>query len=211
MRKTLVVLISLIFILAACAPGQSPEQVQGQVNTAVAQTMAARQQIQDAVALTVAAQNQSLPTATDTPTPTSTPIGFPTLTPVIATVTPLPVHPPSGGGGGGGVPAKADYSCDVIHQRPYDNSEFRSGDKFDVKWTIVNSGTKTWRAGVDVKYLSGPQMTSVTLVQIPTALGPGDEYDIWLDAVTPDDTGFQVMTWVVEGRYCYPYVAIIVK
>ena len=211
MRKTLVVLTALIFILSACLPGQSPEQIQAQVNTAVAQTMAAQKQIQDAVAMTVQAQNLSQPTATETPTPTFTPISFPTLTPVIDTVTPLPSSGSSGGGGGGGVPPKAEFACDIIHQRPYDNTEFRAGDKFDVKWTIVNTGTATWRAGIDVKYLSGPQMTSITRVQIPTAMAPGDEFDIVLDAVAPAQLGFNVMSWVVEGRYCYPYVAIIIK
>jgi len=211
MRKTLIVLISLAFPMAACLPAQSPEDVQAQVETAVAQTMQAQQQIENSVAQTVAAQNAlASPTPTLVPAITNTPILFPTLTPIVATVTPITVSSGGGGGSGGGV-SKAQYSCDVIHQRPFDNSEVIHGGDFSIRWTILNTGTKTWDPGVDVKYFSGPSMSSVTRVEIPVAMEPGDQYDIALDAVAPEEKGFQVMTWAVDGKYCYPYVAIIVK
>jgi hypothetical protein len=208
MRKPLIVLISLAFLVAACLPGQNAQDVQGQVETAVAQTMQAQDQIDNAVAQTVQAQASPTAVASFTPTLTSTPVLFPTLTPIVATVTPIPV---SGGGGGGGGTTKPQYACDIIRQRPFDNSEIIHGGDFDIKWTILNTGTKTWDPGVDVKYYSGPQMTSVTRVEITKAMKPGDQFDIVLDAVAPEKKGFQVMTWAVDGKYCYPYVAIIVK
>lgn len=208
MRKPMIVLISLAFLVAACLPGQSPQDVQGQVETAVAQTMQAQQQIENSVAQTVQAQNAlASPTATLVPSLTSTPILFPTLTPIVATVTPITVPSGNGSGGGGGV-SKAQYACDIIHQRPFDNSEIIHGGNFQIKWTILNTGTKTWDPGVDVKYLSGPQMTTVNRVEIPVAMKPGDQYAIALNATAPEEKGFQVMTWVVDGKYCYPYVAI---
>lgn len=211
MRKNLIVLISLAFVMTACLPSQSPADVQAQVETAVAQTMEAQQQIENAVAQTVQAQGGSDTPTPDvlTPTLTVTPIFFPTLTPMVATVTPISV--PSGGGGSGGSTYKPNYACDVIHQRPFDNSEINHGSDFDIKWTILNTGTKTWAAGVDVKYLSGPKMTTTTVVQIPKEMKPKDQFDIVLDATAPNEKGFQVMTWVVDGQYCYPYVAIYVK
>jgi hypothetical protein len=42
-------------------------------------------------------------------------------------------------------------------------------------------------------------------------MDPGDQYDIVFDAKAPMEKGFHVMTWVVDGPTCYPYVAIIVK
>jgi hypothetical protein len=208
MRKTMIVLISLAFLMAACLPGQSPQDVQAQVETAVAQTMQAQEQIENSVAQTVQAQASPTLAASLTPALTSTPILFPTLTPIVATVTPISS---GGGGGGGGGTTKPQYACDIIHQRPFDNSEVIHGGEFDIKWTILNTGTKTWDPGVDVKYYSGPQMTSVTRVEITKAMKPGDQFDIVLDAVAPEKKGFQVMTWAVDGKYCYPYVAIIVK
>ncbi len=209
MRTTWIVLILLAFLVISCAPGQSPEQVQAQIETAVAQTVAAQKQIEESVAMTVAAQNaQASPT--ETATVTNTALSFPTLTPIVFTITPLP-PPSSGGGGGGGVVANAEYSCDIIHQRPYDNSEYNPGDGFDIKWTILNTGTKTWDSGVDVKYFSGPHMTTATVIEIPVKMKPHDQYDIVMDGTAPNKKGFQVMTWVVQGPYCYPYVAIIVR
>lgn len=217
MHKTWIVLILLTFVIASCLPGQSPEEVQSLIETAVAQTAAAQKQIEESVALTVAAQNAlSTPTETPTATPTSTALSFPTLTPS-PTVTPIPVNPPSGGGGsgGGGGFTPRDYSCDIVGRRPFDNSEYNGGDKFDVKWTIVNTGTQTWNPGYDVKYFSGPHMATVNLVEIPVQMKPKDKYSIVMDANAPTDKGFQVMTWTVSGdgsaQLCYPYVAIIVR
>ena len=185
------------------------------INTAVAQTMSAQQQIEESVALTVQAQSP-LATATleadTTETPTSTPLAFPTLTSLAFTFTPLP--PPSSGGGGGTF-SKRDYSCDIAGRRPFDNTEFNPGDDFDIKWTIINTGTKTWDPGFDVKYFSGPNMSGFTLVEIPVEMKPNAQYQIVMDGTAPTEKGFQVMTWTVSGngtaQLCYPYVAIIVK
>ncbi|MDP1779701.1 MAG: NBR1-Ig-like domain-containing protein [Anaerolineales bacterium] len=210
MRKTMFVWLTLALILTACLPGQSPEEVQSQINTAVAQTLEARQQIEDSVAQTVAAQSLLItPTAESTQPPTNTPLAFPTLTAIIPTVTAFPVNPPSSGGSG--TSYQADYACDIINSKPRDNTEYNKGAKFDIKWTIVNTGKKTWEAGYDVKYYSGPKMTSLTVVEIPKEMKPKATYEINLDAVVPDEKGFQVMTWTVQGQLCYPYVAIIVR
>ncbi len=211
MKKSVVIVAAIILLLTACVPAQSGtgtpgSDVQGQIETSVALTVEAQGQIGTSVALTVAAQDPT-ETATATFTPTAL---IPTITPLVSTVTPLP--PPSGGGTSGGVPPKADYACDVIHQRPFDNTEFNPGEEFDIKWTILNTGTKSWYQGFDLKYLSGPNMTTtgVTRLQLP-AMAPGDQYDIVFDAKAPMKKGSHVMTWLVDGPTCYPYVAIIVK
>src|SRR5919197_504754 len=73
----------------------------------------------------------------------------------------------SGGGGGGGTTTKPDYACNPFPREPRDNTIFHPNDHFDIKWTIVNTGTKTMRAGLDLKYDDGPQMTNTTLVELP--------------------------------------------
>lgn len=214
MKKTLIVMTTLTIFLTSCIPGQTPEQAQAQINTAVAAAIGTQQSLIDqavASTLTAVAQNAS-PTpvgSTAEPSATNTPLSFPTLTPVIPTVTSAPVIPPSGGGGG--VPAKRDYACSSIGTKPKDYSEFHKGDDFDIKWTIVNTGSKTWDAGVDVKYASGPQMSYETIVEIPVAMAPNDQYTIVLDAAAPTTSGSHIMTWAVQGQMCYLYVAINVK
>lgn len=212
-KRAIFILMAGILLLAACAPAApAPTQDPAEVE----------QQIQEAVVLTVAAQNAQQTQAaaalpTNTPLPTQTEAGEATPTPLIPTATPFVVVPPTtapstggGGGGGGGTTTKPEYSCDVIGQRPYDDTYFKPGDSFDVKWTIVNTGTKTWPAGKDLKYSNGPKMTASSVFELPE-MKPGDQYSVNFDAVAPNEEGYQVMVWVLEGPVCYPYVRIIVE
>ena len=211
-KRVLIFTIVAIFMLGACAPAaptQDPAEVQ--------------QQIDDAVALTVAAQNAEAEQAaaalpTNTPLPTQTPEVPPTEMPVIPTATPFVVVPPTatlvpssgGSSSGGSAPVPLDYDCTSQDRRPYDNAYFKPGNEFDINWTIVNTGTKSWPAGMDVKYYSGPHISKTTVVELP-AMAPGDKYVIVLDGVAPSKVGFYVETWVVEGQLCFPYVAINVE
>jgi hypothetical protein len=208
---------AVIFLLAACVPAAQPtidpDEVANQVSTSVALTVEAGNQITTSVALTVAAQNTQTalagPTNTAIPTAeaaTATPV------PAIPTATPVVVVPPTtvSGGGGGSTTTQQEYDCDIIRRRPFDNTFFRPGDEFDIRWTIVNTGTRNLRAGTDVKYSIGSQMVGVTFVELPE-MRPGDQYEITFDAIAPDTEGNHIMTWVVEGQLCYPYAAIIVE
>ena len=212
-KRALFFILAGILLIAACAPAPTPTQDPAEI----------QKQIQDAVALTVSAQSVQteqaqalIPEPTNTPLPTQTEAGVPT--PLIPTATPFVVVPPttvpssgnSGGSGSGVTTIKPEYACDIIHQRPYDDTVFKPNDTFDVKWTIVNTGTKAWAAGLDLKYNSGPKMTTTSSIELP-AMKPGDQYVVNLDGVSPSDEGTQVMVWMIEGGFCYPYVRIIVE
>ena len=196
--------MAIIFILAACVPAAQPTVDPNEVANQVATS----------VALTVAAQNtqtaSARPTDTPIPPPTETPLPSPTLVPDLPTAT--VVVPPTvvSGSGGGSTTVQQEYDCDIIRRRPFDNTFFRPGDEFDIRWTIVNTGTRNLRAGTDVKYSIGSQMVGVTFVELPE-MKPGDQYEIILDAIAPATEGNHIMTWVVEGQLCYPYAAIIVE
>ena len=209
-------MLGIALLLAACFPaaqGPSPEEIAAQVATSVAQTVEAQGQIASSVAMTVAAQETAnAPVASPTLATTQT---QPTLTPILPTATPFVIQPSGGGGGGGGgggTNPGADYSCDVIAKPFPDWSEFNRNGEFDIKWTIVNNGTKTWVAGKDLTYFSGPNLTKsgATLVSLPE-VKPGETFTIIFDGVAPADRGKHVMTWKLEGGFCYPYTAIVVK
>jgi hypothetical protein len=213
-KRILFTALAIIFVLAACVPAAQPtvdpNEVANQVATSVALTVGAGNEINTSVALTVAAQNTQ--TAVARPTDTAIPPTVPASPiPAVPTATPFVVVPPTTSSGGGGSTTNPEYDCDIIRRRPFDNTFFRPGDEFDIRWTIVNTGTRNLRAGTDVKYSIGSQMTGgVTFVELPE-MKPGDQYEIILDAVAPDTEGNHVMTWVVEGQLCYPYAAIIVE
>lgn len=206
-KRILFTLLALVFLLAACAPAAvatpNPAEIANQVATSVA--------------LTVASQNldtqQAVPVVTDTPVPTPTEVVVDTPTAVLPTATPFVIVPPTtvsgGGGGGGSTTTSSGYSCDYIHQRPFDNTVFKPGDHFDIKWTIVNNGTRTMQAGLDLKYNSGTQLTT-GFRQLPE-LQPGDQFNVQFDAVAPAEEGTYIMSYIVEGGLCYPAIQIKVE
>jgi hypothetical protein len=208
----------LVTLLAACVPGQpapSSEEIAQMVATGVAMTVEAQGQIATSVALTVEAQqSDKVPLATPTLIPTQ-PLA--TLTPILPTATPFVIAPSSGGGGGGGGGGGStsyEYSCDIIRQRPIDNTEFRRTHTFDVTFTILNNGTATWEAGKDLILLGNPGSTLTSppgVIELPE-MKPGDTFKVGpFDAEAPDEYGKYVIDFKLEGGFCYPYVAFIVN
>jgi len=211
-KKTIwFVAIATIMLLSACQPAQptqNPSDIADQVATSVALTVAAQNALtQSAPTLVPEPTNTMLPTQTEVGTVPSPTLVLPTPT---ALVLPSPTTVVSGGGGGGGSTGKPDYACDTIRRRPLDNEIFRPNKQFAIKWTIVNTGKKTLRAGLDMKFNSGTQLTSTTRVELPE-LDPGEQYAVDFDAVSPAKEGTYIMTFLVEGGLCYPYTAIIVE
>jgi len=221
MKKSLLVIIILAALLAGCgAPGQSPEAIQAQVNTAVAQTLEVEDQIAKSVVLTVDAQ-VPLSTPTAEVVPTVTPITIPTFTPVVPTVTPVAIIPPSGGGSGGSSsggassPKSKIYSCAIVAEKPYDGASFRPGDSFDKSWTIKNTGSATWEAGWEFEYKGGEDMSPTGDFLIGQQVKPGGTITLVIEVdapkITQKDSGkVFVMTWSLNNgsHFCTPYVAI---
>src|ERR1044072_634028 len=144
--------LATIVLLSACQPAQptqNPSEITDQVATSVALTVAAQNALtQSAPTLVPQATNTTLPTQTEVGVVASPTLVLPTAT---ALVVASPTLVPSGGGGGGGTTAKPQYACNSFPRTPRDNSIFRPNDSFDIKWTIVNTGTKTMQAGLDLK------------------------------------------------------------
>ena len=208
-NRSIYFLLALFLLLAGCTPSTpptpSPEEVANQVATSVALTVQALDDIATSVAQTTEAQMPTEPAETEEPEPVPTSTNPPTATSIV-------IVPTSGSGGGGGAPSKPQFACDIIHQRPFDNTVFRRNDPFDVKWTIVNTGTDTWPKGYDLTYFSGPHMIkNPVLIELPE-MKPGAQFVVPVfDAFAPNERGFHVETWKLQGGFCYPYIAINVE
>jgi hypothetical protein len=218
MKKSLLVMAILVLLLTACLPGQTPEEAQNQINTAVAAAIATQQAAIDqavAMTLTAVAQNASptpVPTFVEPNTPTA--LVFPTLTPIIPTITPRPSGGGGGGGGGGGN-SSSQYSCAIISEKPYDGAHFKPGDSFDKTWTIKNTGTVTWGANWDFEYRGGTDMSPTPDFTIGKQVKSGDSITLIIEVDAPNvaakDAGKTfVMTWSLNNgsHFCTPYVAI---
>ncbi|MCB0120023.1 MAG: hypothetical protein H6634_07315 [Anaerolineales bacterium] len=203
MSKKMLFLTVLALVLAACMPSQSQDQqptadIQSDVNTAVAGTMQVNEQIDHAVEMTVAAKEldtASEETAADSNVvlqATNTPIVIPSFTP---TASPVPLK----------------YTCAIVNLKPKNGTLYSKNAKFDIKMRVINTGTRPWPVGIDVKYVSGTNITGTTRVEIPKALQPGQVYDINLDGKAPDKKGYYMMTWLVDGPMCYGSIGINVK
>lgn len=204
--------VAVTLLLSACMappqPTQSPVDVENEIATSVALTVAAQNAQTEAAGSAVPQPtNTTLPTQTPDAPPSPTPISLPTDT---ATALPAPTVAPSTGSGGGGSTVRPEYACNPFPRLPRDNTVFRPNDSFDIKWTIVNTGTKPMRAGLDVKFNSGTRLTDTQFVELPE-LKPGEQAVVDFDAVAPNREGTYVMTFIVEGGLCYPYTAIIVE
>ena len=200
--------MALIFLLSACQPAQptqNPNEVANQVATSVALTVAAQNALNSIC-------TNFVPQVTNTTLPTQTEVGaLPSPTPVLATATAVVVVPATSvSSGGGGSTSKPDYACNPFPREPRDNTVFHPNDRFDIKWTIVNTGTKTMAKGLDLKYDDGPQLTGTTVVELPE-LEPGAQYVVNMDGVAPSKPGTYIMTFSVEGSLCFPYTAIKVE
>lgn len=192
--------IATTLLIIACGLEQSagnPDQIANLVMTSVAQT--------------ITAFPTSTPAPTDTPLPTPTEVA-PTIQLTTIPTFILPTITPAG-------TTKSDYVCDISDQKPFDDTTFRPGDSFDIKWTIVNTGTQKWGDETYLEYQDGPHMTEKTQIDLPK-LKPGGRYDVILDATAPSESGMQVMVWAVIGPgtvkdsiywMCYPYARIIVE
>jgi hypothetical protein len=209
MRQVLLITVLILLLLSACAPAPAPAPTTdpNQINS----------QIETSVVLTVAAMNTATalaqPQATDTAVPTSTPLDTPTAVQPLDTPTALPLPTTASSGGsssGGGTVTQKDYSCTTLSNKPADNTVFKPGAKFDIKWTIKNNGTKTMRAGLDLRYNNGDKLMPDTVVELPE-LKPGAEYSVTFDATAPSKNGTYIMAYMVEGGLCYPYTAIVVQ
>lgn len=197
-KKQILIFVGVLILAGACVPVQTAPTSTNDSNL-----------VSTFVAMTLSALPSPVPpTETPLPAPTEPVLSTPTIfvSPALASTLVIPT-------------TKPDYACDIINQRPYDDTEFRRNEDFDIRWTIVNTGTLRWENETHITYQDGPKMTDVKKVDLPR-LKPGEQYEVVLDATAPDKPDRQIMVWAVIGPgktkgssywMCYPYVRIMVK
>jgi len=119
-RQVILTTILILLLLSACAPAPAPTTdpnlISSQVETSVALTVAAQNQ------LTAQAQPQVTDTAAPSPTQVDTPTAVLPLDTPTAVVLPTSTVVSSGGSSTGGSSAQKDYSCTSLGRKPADNT-----------------------------------------------------------------------------------------
>lgn len=209
-HRTLVILVTAIFMLACAVPGFAPESVPAAVTfdpnsaaIAIAQTAnAAATQTAQVLPPTLTPTATLLPTNTTTETPT------PTFIFLLATAT-VPSSTPTLGSSG------SKYDCRVESQSPVDNTGFTKGADFDMTWRVINTGTASWNSeNADYRFASGDKIHKSSIYDLEKSVSPGGQTDIIVDMKAPADPGTYTTTWNItsgKSKFCSMRLTIIVN
>jgi uncharacterized protein YgiM (DUF1202 family) len=93
----------------------------------------------------------------------------------------------------------AGFACEVS-PRVEDGKIFAPKADFDARWTIKNTGTKTWDTShVDYLFRAGVEMQKHNkLYDLPKNVAPGESLDLIVDMIAPEKLGPHGTTWVVK-------------
>ena len=166
------------------------------VSTQAAQTVVANLTLTAPSATPIVPTNTVAPTntvpavPTDTPAPTSTP----TRVFIPGTQTPTPTQ--------------AAYACTVTGVSPSSTDKITVNQDFDGKWTLKNTGTKTWSSGnVDIHYVDGEKFQKKTdIVDLGSDVAPNGTYTVVVDMKAPSNDGTHTTRWgltLEDGSVCY--------
>lgn len=198
------VLLTLASLLAACgAPAAQPTSTMDPnlIYTAAAQTVQA--QFTEAAALTPSPTATEAATATlavptiDTSLPTLPGPGSATQAATAAGAAPIVTLTPLGAV----VPTAAAPSrvtAQWVKNDPADGTIILAGTKFDIAWTIKNTGTTTWNTNYTYGYLSGDKYFEKLNYNLPKEVKPGEEITILVDAVAPSKSGSYYTWWKIK-------------
>ena len=177
-------------------PTVDPKPTFNAVSTQAAQTVVADLTKNAPTATEVVPPTQTpVPTNTTAPTNTNTPAPTATNTRVFIAWT----HTPT--------PTQSAYSCVVTEVSPKSGETLKVNQDFDGKWTVKNSGTKTWSAGnVDLGFISGDKFQAGSLTyDLGNDVAPNGTYTFAIDMKAPANDGTFTSVWglnLEDGSVC---------
>ena len=228
--KLVILIVLVATALTGCTP-VSPTEVQSDVadpippaenidpvRTEVAQTVVAEITVE---AIADASDSQTNSTGAQSSDPVETeevpvsvqsnkPTASPTL-PQLATPTKTAVANSSSGSAPKAVPA---YDCLQKRQDPLDGYKITPGGRFDITWTVQNTGTATWETPTfDYLYLKGDELHIFgDRKDLPREAKTGETVDLFVNMESPALPGIYRTWWaVVDGHanpVCIVYLSI---
>lgn len=213
-RKTkLLVWVTALAVIMACAPSLGtpsvPTMDPNAVNTFIAQTVNA------ASTQTAASIPTFTPSPTITPTvATETPLPTATSTIIFVLSTPTPLVIPTFTSSGGGT-SNENFSCQVTRVSPANGTRFNPRDDFDAVWTVRNNGQRNWdRNSIDILYSSGDRIHKVSGYDLDENVRVGNSIDVGVDMQAPRNSGTYSTTWVMrrgDDAFCTLTLSIVVR
>lgn len=141
-------------------------------------------------------------------TPTSTPTATETFVFLLSSPTPIPSMTPS-------EQPTQNYACKVTAQTPSNGAVFSRRAAFNVQWTVVNTGFKTWGVNdTDYIYASGAKLHDKNGYDLNFTVEPGDTINLSVAMEAPSQKGEYTTTWsirVTTVKFCSMRLTISVQ
>jgi hypothetical protein len=203
-RRTLILLLLIGILLAACAPsapGQPTPDIQGTANALGATLAVAVFQTQTALA--PAATNTAIPTATSLATSTPLTLSTPTTfvqQPVLAVSTATPTGTyytatPLASSLGSGC-----KNLRLINSWTVPEGPFIAGQEFTQVWHVENNGTCEWLYMFTFEFASGDRTGEATSVRFGSKAPAGEWRQISVGMRAPNKTGtYEASSKMTDG------------
>ena len=105
---------------------------------------------------------------------------------------PYPYYPPQ--------PVVRECASFVSDVTIADGSYIAPGNTFIKTWRIRNNGTTTWTTNYKLVFVSGTQMASVSSVNLPYTVAPGQTVDISVQMTAPTAAGSYKSEWMLVNE-----------
>jgi hypothetical protein len=177
-------MLALLLITIACQVSFAPADSQTEVKTAVAETIAAKQQMQPSLTPIP----QTLPTITPNPTRTL---------PSPPTATPKPCN-------------RVEFVSETIP----DNTVMDLNESFTKSWRFKNTGTCTWNTNYKLVFSDGSKMSGSSPKKFTQNVAPGEQVDITINLKAPGSAGTYKGVWKIqddEGDYFVNNIWVQIK
>ncbi len=199
--KLVIGILLMSFLLSGClntAPAEPTPDAQAIFNSAV-QTIQAG--LTQSALLTPSATATLEPTVTFTVTvPPLQPIGQGTADPNQPSATALFTLPPLSPLATATLPAVASGDkAEWVANQPPDGATVLTGAKFDVVWTVRNSGTTTWNTKYKLVYFSGAKFHEKSSYGFREEVKPGNTTNLVIDAIAPSNPGDYETWWKLQN------------
>jgi hypothetical protein len=86
-----------------------------------------------------------------------------------------------------------------------DDTAFAPGDSFTKSWQLRNNGTCTWTTAYSIVFVGGDQMSADESIPLEQIVEPGEELEVSIDMIAPEDTGTYRGNWQVADANGEPF------
>lgn len=204
-----IVVLVIIGIMLACVPAFPPASAPiptfdpHSINTLIVLTA-------EAATTQTAIMLPPTLTPTATPLPTKTPTETPT--PTFVFILPTLVIPPTLATPGS---SGLQYECQIISQKPLNDSAISRGTTFEMSWKAANIGKDAWfSSDTDYRYFSGVKMHKASIYDLPSSVLPGGTIDLTVNMQAPAEPGTYTTAWRIsigKNSFCPLKLTIIVN